>query len=192
MQTKIKMPFIHRTGEPKEISLKNFYLLTPQQKEEHINELANLEFDQLSETDKGVVYFYFQNWLLEDWPGNTTKSNFISIFDILPQQEGESVTSTLQNQSGEIVGESNSSMVEQLVEPVVIDNIPTVDEVCELGVKHIKKYLSVYFGEEYSDWEPVLKFASSVDTFIDATSTFMYLDDLCKVHLRAYMKKMKK
>lgn len=70
---------IHREGLPTEIALKEFYSLSNKERREHINALKELDFKQLSQTDLGIVYFWFQNWLLDSWP--IPKQNFISIQD---------------------------------------------------------------------------------------------------------------
>ena len=155
---------IHRDGAPAEINLKDFYQLSNTSRKAHIDNLKQIPFNELSQVDLGVVFFYYQNWLLEDWPGN--KLNYFS-FD-----------------------KETSTSVQISSAPVILD-IPKVEEVVELGIRSIKKYLNVYFDEEYKDWEPQLKFSSSAQNFIEATCTFMYLDELCRVHIYAYKSLLK-
>lgn len=62
------------------IHLKQFYNLSRQEKKEHINELRKIPFKELEEYQKAIVYFWYQNWMLEGWP--IPKKNFISIEDI--------------------------------------------------------------------------------------------------------------
>jgi len=61
------------------IQLKQFYNLTRQEKKEHINELRKIPFKELDEYQKAVVYFWYQDWMLDSWP--ISKKNFISIQD---------------------------------------------------------------------------------------------------------------
>lgn len=158
-------PFTHRLGEPKEISLKQFYQLSDAKRHTHIEELKNLNFNELSDTDKGVVFFYYQNWLLEEWPGK--KVNFFEI-------EKETPT-----------------VFEQVVETVNEQVIPTVDEICENGLEYVREYLNAYFELDYPDWEGNLKFSTNSSKFIEATLNFMLLDELTKVHIYAYKKLIK-
>jgi len=68
---------VHRTGEPIEINLKQFYKLSKEKRKAHILELKKLSFDKLSQTDIGVISLWYENWLIESWP--IPKKNFISI-----------------------------------------------------------------------------------------------------------------
>jgi hypothetical protein len=59
------------------INLKQFYELTRQEKKDYINQLKLKSFKELTDAEKGIVFFWYQNWLLESWP--IAKKNFISI-----------------------------------------------------------------------------------------------------------------
>lgn len=61
------------------IQLKQFYTLTRTEKLEHINQLKKIPFKQLEEYQKAIVYFWYQNWMMENWP--IPKKNFLSIED---------------------------------------------------------------------------------------------------------------
>jgi len=159
-----KKPFIHRLGEPVEVNLKQFYELSEAKRDAHIVELKKLKFKELSDTDKGVVFFYYQNWGLVDWPGE--KINFFRIEDI-------------------------PTVFEQVVETVSEQIIPTVDEICEDGLDYVREYLNAYFELDYPDWEGNLKFSTSPLKFIEATLNFMLVDELTKVHIYAYKKLIK-
>lgn len=74
---KHEIKLVHRLGKPLEINLKQFYQLSIEQKKEHIEELKKINFKDLSETDKGVIFLYYQNWNLENWP--IPKKNFIEL-----------------------------------------------------------------------------------------------------------------
>ncbi len=162
MQIKVETkPFTNRLGEPKQINLKQFYQLSDAKRHTHIEELKNLKFNELSDTDKGVVFFYYQNWLLEDWPGK--KENFFEIEQDI------------------------STVFQQVVETVDEKIVPTVDKICENGLVYVREYLNAYFELDYPDWEGNLKF-NSANKFCDATLNFMILDDLTIVHIYAYKK----
>ena len=60
-----------------EIQLKQFYKLTRKEKEEHINQLKLIPFKDLKEFQKAIVYNWYQDWTLENWP--VPKKNFISM-----------------------------------------------------------------------------------------------------------------
>jgi hypothetical protein len=59
------------------INLKKFYALNRQEKQDYINQLKQKPFKQLTDAEKGIVFFWYQNWMLESWP--IPKKNFISI-----------------------------------------------------------------------------------------------------------------
>lgn len=61
------------------LQLKQFYELKRKEKEEHINELKKIPFNELEEFQKAIVYFWYQDWSLENWP--VPKKNFISLTD---------------------------------------------------------------------------------------------------------------
>ena len=61
------------------IQLKQFYELSRTEKEEHINELKKIPFNELLEYQKAIVYHWYQDWGLEKWP--VAKKNFISLTD---------------------------------------------------------------------------------------------------------------
>jgi hypothetical protein len=154
---------VHRTDVPKEINLKNFYQLSNQQRSAHIDALKQLPFDQLSETDLGVVFFYYQNWLLEDWPGK--KVNFFEVKEI-PQQVEQIDTGT--------------SILEETDK--LIEEIPT----------YTKEYLIDYLNdlfENYPNWRNELKFSSSVENFIDATNNIYEYIPYEKEIIREYSRR---
>jgi len=62
-----------------EIQLKQFYQLTRTEKEEHINQLKLIPFKELKEYQKSIVYSWYQDWELENWP--VPKKNFITLND---------------------------------------------------------------------------------------------------------------
>jgi hypothetical protein len=66
-----------RSKESEELQLKQFYELTRTERAEYIEKLKQLEWSQLSERDKAIIYFWYQNWLLEKFPN--PKKNFFSI-----------------------------------------------------------------------------------------------------------------
>lgn len=169
---KTTQPFIHRVGEPKQINLKQFYQLSEPERQAYIEKLKELTFNELSDTDKGVVFFYFQNWLLEDWPGQ--KVNFFQIIDVFTPELVENELPQQEN------ADTSTSILDE--------ELPTIDEICEKGINYIKEYLNIYFELDYPDWEGNLKFGGNPIKFIDATSTFMILNELTKVHIHAYKK----
>lgn len=157
---------IHRTTGPKEINLKNFYSLTQLERKTHIDALRKLNFEDLSEVDLGVVYLWYQNWLLEDWPGS--KTNFISIEEKIPQQKDASTcvdtgTSVLDEQD-ELIGE-----------------IPTYTK------EYLKDYINLIF-EDYSSWEWDFK-STTVDKFINATNNLYEYTNYEKEILREYSRR---
>ena len=77
MEIKIKTPTWARSKGPEELQLKQFYELTRTERAEYIEKLKQLEWSQLSERDKAIIYFWYQNWLLEKFPN--PKKNFFSI-----------------------------------------------------------------------------------------------------------------
>jgi hypothetical protein len=70
--------------------LKQFYLLNKQERLDLMNELKKVPFNELTFAEKGIVFFWFQNWTLDHWP--IPKKNFISIED-LPQPKKETIAS---------------------------------------------------------------------------------------------------
>jgi hypothetical protein len=59
------------------LQLKQFYELTRQEKKNYIDQLKQKPFKELTDAEKGIVFFWYQNWLLDSWP--IPKKNFISI-----------------------------------------------------------------------------------------------------------------
>ena len=182
MQTK-DAPFVHRVGEPKEINLKQFYQLSNVQRQVHIEKLKEFKFNELSDTDKGVVFFYFQNWLLEDWPGE--KVNFFKLEKEIPTVIGETIT----EQILEVI-EQNKPQQENTSASILDEQLPTVDEICQNGMDYVREYLNTYFELDYTDWETNLRFNTS-NKFIEVTLNFMIIDELTKVHIHAYKKLLK-
>jgi len=163
MKKIIRTRQVSRTGTPKEINLKNFYQLSNQQRDAHIDALKQLPFDQLSETDLGVVFFYFQNWLIEDWPGK--KTNFFEIKEI-PQQVEQIDTGT--------------SILEETDK--LIEEIPTYTK------KYLLDYLNDLF-EDYPNWINDLKFSTNVEKFIEATNNIYNFINYEKEIIREYSKR---
>ncbi len=173
----------HRVGEPKEVNLKQFYQLSSSQRQAHIEKLKKLQFNELSETDKGVVFFYFQNWLLEDWPGQ--KVNFFQLEKEIPTVLGENIT----EQILEVIEQNIPQQENTDTSTSVLDEqLPTIEEICQDGMEYVREYLNAYFELEYPDWEGNLKFSTNSTKFIDATLNFMLIDELTKIHIHAYKK----
>ena len=59
------------------MNLKEFYTLNRKEKEDYINQLKLKSFKELTDAEKGVVFFWYQDWLLESWP--IPKKNFIEL-----------------------------------------------------------------------------------------------------------------
>ncbi len=157
---------IHRTTGPKEINLTDFYKLSNTSRNTHIDALKQIPFNQLSQVDLGVVFFYYQNWLLEDWP--SYKTNFISINEKIPQQKDAS-----------ICVDASTSILEQLDK--LIEEIPNYTK------EYLKNYINLIF-EDYSNWEWDLK-ATKVDKFIDATDNLYSYTNYEKEIIREYSRR---
>jgi hypothetical protein len=154
---------VHRTTGPKEINLKNFYQLSNAQRDAHIDALKQLRFEELSEVDLGVVFFHYQNWLLEDWPSK--KVNFFEIKEI-PQQ-------VIQIDTGTSILDETDKLIEE---------IPT----------YTKEYLIDYLNdlfEDYPNWRNDLKFSSSVEKFIDATNNIYNFINYEKEIIKEYSRR---
>ncbi len=154
---------IHRTTGPKEFNLKQFYSLSQNERKTHIDALRQLEFKDLSETDLGVVFLWYQNWLLEDWPGN--KTNFISIQDIIPQQKDASTCVD----TGTIILEEQDQLIEE---------IPTYTK------EYLRDYIMLIF-DDYPNWEWDLV-QSKVDKFLDSTDNIYKYTNYEKEIIREY------
>lgn len=154
---------VHRTTGPKEFNLKQFYSLTQSERKTHIDALRQLEFNDLSETDLGVVYLWHQNWLIEDWPG--TKTNFISIEEKITQQED---ASTCVDTGTSILDEQDQ----------LIKEIPTYTK------QYLRDYINLIF-EDYSNWEWDLM-ATNVDKFLKATDNIYKYTNYEKEIIREY------
>ena len=157
---------IHRTTKPKEINLKQFYEMGHLDRKTHIDALHKLEFKDLSQTDLGVVFLWYQNWLLEDWP--EVKTNFFSLNENEPQQENASIR----------VDYSASILDEQ---DELIKEIPTYTK------EYLKDYIMLIF-EDYPNWEWDLK-STTIDKFISSTNNFYKYTEYEKEILREFVRR---
>lgn len=162
---------IHRTDGPKEIGLKNFYSLTELERKTHIDALQSLEFYELSETDIGVVYFWYQNWMLSDWPNRV--KNFLSIKEV-------DATIRVENSIKEIMF-TPTEVFEDLPDDFeeLMREIPTYTK------SELKELISTIFKNNYSNWEFDLR-STTATKFIDATNNIYKFNEFEKELIREY------
>ena len=151
---------INRKDGPKEINLKNFYSFTELERKAHIDALQLLEFNELSQVDLGVVYFWYQNWKMEDWPNRT--KNFITIQEVDASIRVEnSIKKMMYTQT-----ENTSTLSDEFDELIKV--IPKYTK------SDIKEILQTIFAEDYPKWEFDLR-STTPTKFVDATSNiFVY------------------
>jgi hypothetical protein len=135
--------------------------LTELERKAHIDALQLLEFNKLSQVDLGVVYFWYQNWKMEDWPNRT--KNFITIQEVDASIRVENSIKKMMYIQPETIISNVPEDVDQLIK-----EIPTYPK------SDIKEMLEIIFAEEYPKWEFDLR-STTPTKFVDATSNiFVY------------------
>jgi hypothetical protein len=128
---------------------------------------------------------------------STLKSTYVFNIELIPEEERSTYEKVILKQyyreksfnKQESVQVCESVPVEVKLTPTqnVHIQIPTIDELVQIGEESVKDYLNLYFKFQYDDWETNVRF-NTVDKFISNTSNFMELDEITIAHIKAYKK----
>jgi hypothetical protein len=160
--------WIWRDGE---LSYADFGKMGRMGKDEHILYLSSLDEDELGTNDWYILNQYAPHILT-----SKKKKEFLSLEDeYLPPTEWAEV--------GDI------SFIDKLISTETSEDtgqLPTVEELLKEDIGYLKEYLNEFFKNDNNRWEGDLKFSSTVDNFLDATRTYMLIDELTEVHIRTF------
>jgi predicted transcriptional regulator len=153
---------------------------------ERPGELKPIEFISLDEARKMAYISNIERLLPED------RSSFEQVILRVYEKENDFWSNKIVEPVPPVFIEIDLTPTENIVEPIgeIVElfniNDLSQEEIKNMGREYVKEYLDAFFDKEYLDWEIQLKFSSNEKTFIEATSTFMLLDENTKNHISVY------
>lgn len=160
--------WIWRDGE---LSYADFGKMGRMGKDEHISYLSSLSEDELGTNDWYILNQYAPHILT-----SKKKKEFLSL-------EDEYLSPTEWVKIGDV------SFIDKLISTETSEDtgqLPTVEELLKEDVGYLKDYLNEFFKYDNLNWESDLRFARTVEPFIENTRNYMLIDELSEAHIRAF------
>ena len=160
--------WVWRDGE---ISYAEFGKMGRTEKDEHISYLSSLGEDELGTNDWYILKQYAPYLV----PIKKTKE-FLELDD-------EYLSPTEWAKVGDI------SFIDKLISTETSEDtrtLPTIEESLKEDIDNLREYLNEFFKVESSGWESDLKFASTIENFLDATRNYMTIDKLTETYIRTF------
>jgi hypothetical protein len=189
-------PWFWRKGE---LSKKEFVSLSITEKEAHIKYLISLGERNRSTNDDYILkdsgpesvstnihYFSLDdNELVKELldKHTSTETDTDTGASILDENVNvcEPVPFENENTSTEMVTDTGASVLDEIP-------VPSIDELITFGKEGLEEHLNLIFEFENFKWKDDLKFARTVEQFIENTQNYMKISPITIAHIHAYKK----
>jgi hypothetical protein len=183
-------PWFWRNGE---VSFKTFGELSIIEKDIHINYLISIGAKNTSTNDDYILKHYGPKNIAETIHYFSIEDNdeIKNLINNLTSTEDVTDTGAPIVDEDVSVGESLSFDNENISTENVIDTgaiIPDESVLMSYGKEYLEEYLNLFFQYQNKHWKDDLKFARTVDSFIENTKNYMLVNDLTIAHIKSYKK----
>jgi len=184
-------PWFWRDGE---ISFKTFGDLSIIEKETHLKYLVSIGEKNRSTNDDYIIKHYGAKNVAENVHYFSIDNDY-QIDNTVDNEDTstELVTDTCAITVEEYVNVGDTSPLdnEDISTETVTDtgdSIPDENLLMSYGKEYLEEYLNLFFQYQNKHWKDDLKFARTVDSFIENTKNYMSVNNLTIAHIKAYKK----